>query len=233
MAKGDHIYVRHTHLGVPFQHHGIDMGDGTVIHLAPTDGPRVALRDSSAKFKVRRVSLEDFQGDHELHQVAHSDALDPEQVVINAEHHLGQTGYHLFESNCEHFATLCATGRWESRQIEMSQAAVTALTSMGTKTLWALSSKLGSRVALRSAIKVHPAAILADGVEIATLAASCRGGASAETAQRYAKWSGTLAAAGIGGVIGGPAGAAVGLAAHSSSTAIADRLCRTVRRLLS
>ena len=34
MAKGDQIYVMRELLGIPsiYEHHGIDCGDGTVIH---------------------------------------------------------------------------------------------------------------------------------------------------------------------------------------------------------
>jgi hypothetical protein len=46
MSRGEHIYVDGWCAGIPFQHHGIDMGDGTVVHLAPEAGARVTLRAS-------------------------------------------------------------------------------------------------------------------------------------------------------------------------------------------
>ena len=60
MSRGEHIYILSSVGGVPFQHHGIDMGDGTVIHLAPEQGVQVTLRDESGEFRVRRDTLEDF-----------------------------------------------------------------------------------------------------------------------------------------------------------------------------
>ncbi len=232
VALGDHIYVVNSIGGIPFQHHGIDMGDGTVVHLAPQSGARIALRDTSDEFAVRRDSMEEFCRGASPERVEHIDALSPHEVVANAERRLGETGYDLLEGNCEHFATWCATGHSESHQIEMGQATVSAVASMATKAVWSVSNKVGSRLAVRGAMRVHPATLLADGVEMATLAVSCRQGLSAGRARRLARWSGTAAAAGIGGIVGGPAGAVLSVAAHSSSSALADRLCSRVRELV-
>lgn len=233
MAKGDHLTIASTLAGIPFQHHGIDMGDGTVVHLAPENGPRVTLRDESGEFAVRRDSMEEFCRGQIPEVIRHTDRRDPNEVVAAAESMLGKTGYSLLDGNCEHFATLCATGRHESHQIEMSEATVAAVTSMATKAVWSLSSRVAGRFALRSAMRVHPAAMLADGVEVAALTIGCRTGMSAEKSRRLAKISGTVAAAGIGGVLGGPGGAAICVAAHSSSSAIGDRICKTVRMYLA
>lgn len=233
MARGEHIYVTSNAGNIPFQHHGIDMGDGSVIHLAPLSGARVTLRDESEEFAVRRESYDVFCRGEVPQVVEHMDAREPELIAKAAEMAIGQTGYSLLDGNCEHFATLCATGRSESHQIEMGEATVSAITSMATKALWSVSSKVGGRIAMKGAVRVHPATLLADGVEIATLAAGCRSGLSAKRSRRLAKVSGTVAAAGIGGIVGGPAGAAVCVAAHTSSGAVADQLCKTVRKWLS
>lgn len=233
MARGDHIYVRSLLGAIPFQHHGIDMGDGTVIHLAAASGGRVALRDVSDTFSVRRDCWEEFCQGRVPQVVEHADAREPEDVAVQAENWLGKTGYNLLHGNCEHFATFCATGRCESHQIEMSEATVSAMASLATKAFWLTTGKIGGRLALRGATKVHPAAMLADGVEMVTLAVGCGRGLSANDSRRLAKVSGTLAAAGIGVIFGGPAGAAVCVAAHSGSGVVADRICKSVRDLLS
>ena len=204
------------------------MGDGTVIHLAPTTGARVAIQDETDNFQVRRNSLEEFCGDEEVFIVEHADALLPEEIVQNAESKLGETGYSLLDHNCEHFATWCATGVAESHQIEMSEAVASAVASMATKAFWTVSRRL----ALRSALKVHPATMLADGVELVTLTASCHAGLPAKNSKRLAKVSGTVAAAGIGTIIGGPVGAATCVAIHTGSGAVADQFCQAVRRFL-
>ncbi len=233
MAKGDHIYVFSVTGGIPYQHHGIDMGDGTVIHLAPAKGTRLTLRDDRREFTIRRDPLENFCGGTNPTVVSHQDARDAEEVTSTAKAYLGKTGYSLLEGNCEHFATLCATGRSESHQIEMAEATVSALASMAVKAIGSVSKRIGAKLAVSSAMKVHPAAMLADGVEVAALAASCHGGLSSGRARRIARVSGSLAAAGIGGLLGGPAGAAACLATHTSSTAVADRVCKMVRQALS
>ncbi len=243
MSKGDHIFVNANAAGIPYQHHGIDMGDGTVIHLAPADGVRFTLRDSSDRFMVRRDLLADFCRGSNPITVAHRGERSPEEIALAAESQLGQCGYSLLDGNCEHFARLCACGRSESHQIEMGQATVSALASMSTKAFWSLSSRVASsrvassqifsRIAFRGAAKVHPASLLADGIEIATLAISCQRGMDTEQAKRVSRLSGSVAAVGIGAVLGGPAGAVLSLAAHQSSTAIADRLCNVARRMLA
>ncbi len=233
MAKGDHIYVNCNSIGIPYQHHGIDVGDGTVIHLAPADGSRIVFSDKSDRFSVRRDSIESFCRGVQPITVVHDKTRTADEVVAVAEAHVGRCGYSLLDGNCEHFARLCACGRSESLQIELGQATVCAVASMTTKAFWAVSARLSSSLAMRGVMKVHPASLLADGVEIAALAIGCRQGLSAQRAQRVARLTGSVAAVGIGALVGGPAGAALSLAAHSSSTAIADSVCQAVRKKLA
>lgn len=233
MARGDHVYVRCQANGIPFQHHGIDMGDGTVIHLAPESGARIALRDNSEAFSVRRDPMSVFSNGEPVHVVELTGERTKAETAAAAEAQLGRTGYSLLDDNCEHFARFCATGKSESHQIEMSAATVSTVASMATKAVWSISSKVGGKLALRSATKVHPAAMLADGVEMATLAIGCKQGLEAGKAKKVAKVTGTVAAAGIGGIIAGPAGAVACVAAHSASGVVADSICDGIRRVLS
>ena len=232
MARGDHLYVEDTLGGIPFQHHGIDMGDGTVIHLAPADGARVTLRDTSERFCVHRVTKEQFATGRDVRIRFYRQPRSSDQIAAHAESMLGRSGYSLLEGNCEHFATLCVTGKPSSHQIEMSHATVASLASAATKTFWAISSRLGAQTAVRSAAKIHPAAMLADGVEVLALTIGCRRGLEVDEAKRVAKISGNLAAASIGAVVGGPVGAAMGLAAHAGSRAVAEKVCLALRRTL-
>ncbi len=107
MAKGDHIQV--GRLG--YSHHGVDCGDGTVIHFSGDDGEK-------KRPYVRRTSLDEFaQGAH-VH-VAHH-AKDPKASVARAEQYLDADNYSLIFHNCEHFARWCATGRHKSRQVRIA-----------------------------------------------------------------------------------------------------------------
>ncbi|MEM9150140.1 MAG: lecithin retinol acyltransferase family protein, partial [Cyanobacteria bacterium P01_F01_bin.3] len=42
MARGDQVYVYRDVIGVPYEHHGIDCGDGSVIHYSKRDKAEVS-----------------------------------------------------------------------------------------------------------------------------------------------------------------------------------------------
>ena len=108
MARGDHIKARRA--GGLYTHHGIDMGDGTVVHFS---GDPLHTRDAS----VCRVSMEDFlQGDPPIVVEHNETVLHPDQTVRLAESMIGGRHYHPITNNCEHFTTYCKTGRKDSAQ---------------------------------------------------------------------------------------------------------------------
>ena len=105
MARGDHIYARR---GRRYSHHGIDCGDGSVIHyVGPRGTPRV----------VSRTPYDEFAAGCEVHVRPYTSRLDAEAAIGNAESRLGSHGYHLVRNNCEHFAAWCCTGRAASAQV--------------------------------------------------------------------------------------------------------------------
>ena len=145
MARGDHIYVNRFN-GV-YNHHGIDCGDGSVIHYS---SPR--WRD---RRQIERTSLELFARDGEVQVRDYADfrqtleeatlldqALEEagkrfarlldrlrgisaeeldfsaDAVVSRAESRLGERRFDLVYNNCEHFAAWCKTGLSSSRQID-------------------------------------------------------------------------------------------------------------------
>lgn len=235
--RGDHIYISSRVSGIPYEHHGIDMGDETVIHLSPESGARLTLRDTTDRFTVRRDTMDVFSRGKTVCTRKHTDCVPAEQVAENAEKMLGQTGYHLLDGNCEHFAHHCCTGRLESRQVEMGHSVVVSAASLATKAFWSISSRIGSRAAstatVKTAAKANPLLLLADGVEIATLAVGCAGGMSPTNNRRVARVTGTLTAASIGAIVGGPVGAIASVAVHNGSTALAEQVCKQIRKLCS
>ena len=235
--RGDHIYIASTVSGLPYEHHGIDMGDGTVIHLAPVDGARITLRDTTDRFTVRRDTMEVFSRGKTIFTRKHTDCVASDEVAENAEKMLGKTGYHLLDGNCEHFAHHCCTGRLESRQVDMGHNVVVSAASFATKAFWSITSRIASRGAsaatVKAATKGNPLLLLADGVELATLAVGCAGGMSASNNRRVARVTGTLTAASIGAIVGGPVGAIASVAVHNGSTAIAEQVCKQLRKLCS
>ena len=111
MAAGDHIRVKRMH-GL-YYHHGIDVGNGTVIHFSgePLNGTLA---------KVCQVSEEEFlKGEIKeiIHYLEDSDVLPAEESLCLAREQLDNQGYHVLFNNCEHFASYCKTRKRKSRQV--------------------------------------------------------------------------------------------------------------------
>jgi hypothetical protein len=120
MSRGDHVYVRRRR---HYTHHGIDCGDGTVIHYA---GDRGTLR------RVERTPWESFADGSKVHIRRHRQRLPVEVIVRNAESRLGDGGYHLVTNNCEHFAAWSSTGSAVSSQVrKWAMAAPGAAVTVG------------------------------------------------------------------------------------------------------
>ena len=114
MARGDHIRVRR--LRGLYWHHGIDVGDGTVVHYS---GEPLHPRKAS----ISQVSLDDFLDGGVMEVVEYVHDLRPaEEVVAYALSRLGERRYGVWWNNCEHFATHCKTGRREIRQVRRAAA---------------------------------------------------------------------------------------------------------------
>ena len=113
MARGDHIRAKRA----GYWHHGIDCGDGTVIHYT---GTPFRLREAV----VERCTLEEFLQGRKPEVVIHPEPLDAETIITRAERRLGERQYHLFRRNCEHFACWCATDEECSHQVTRAVKAV-------------------------------------------------------------------------------------------------------------
>ena len=103
MATADHLQVPRRH-GL-FNHHGIDLGDGTVAHYL--EG-REILRSPISEFSQGEV----------LSVMDHADASPAAVTLRRAMSRLGEQNYNLLFNNCEHFATWCKTGRHRSEQVD-------------------------------------------------------------------------------------------------------------------
>ncbi len=122
MARGDQIYVYRPWLGwgSAYEHHGIDCGDGTVIHYSKREGttdtapPDLRLWQTAT---VRRVPLAEFSHGKPVYVKRYPTRFIGEEVVRRAESRLGEQRYNLLFENCEHFATWCATGVSDSEQV--------------------------------------------------------------------------------------------------------------------
>jgi Lecithin retinol acyltransferase len=106
MGRADQIYVMREMLGIPYQHHGIDCGDGTVIHYRKVGEAEIA-----------RTSWDAFARGKPVHLYPQSVAFIADVVIERAQSRLGERQYDLFFNNCEHFATWCKTGRDDCQQL--------------------------------------------------------------------------------------------------------------------
>jgi hypothetical protein len=109
MARGDQIFVMRPFLGLDalYEHHGIDCGDGTVIHY----------RKLGEESKISRTSYAAFAAGLPIYIKWQPVSFIPDVVIQRAESRLGEEQYNLLSNNCEHFANWCKTGRNESNQL--------------------------------------------------------------------------------------------------------------------
>lgn len=105
MPAADHLQVPRQH-GL-FNHHGIDLGDGTVAHYL--EGR-----------EILRSSVEAFSRGQPLSVVEYPEGSCSASGVTlrRAMGRLGEQNYNLLFNNCEHFAHWCKTGRHRSSQVE-------------------------------------------------------------------------------------------------------------------
>ncbi len=106
MKIGDHIYFNYG----GYSHHGIDCGDGTVIHYTKNQG------------NISRVSWDLFASGKIVFVREYGNCDLPDVVIQRAESRLGENIYDLFGNNCEHFATWCKTGIHASEQVKNAGA---------------------------------------------------------------------------------------------------------------
>ncbi|MBW4657872.1 MAG: lecithin retinol acyltransferase family protein [Drouetiella hepatica Uher 2000/2452] len=109
MARGDQIYVMRPLAGMDsvYEHHGIDCGDGTVIHYYKGSGEPI----------ISRTTMETFAMGSPVYPYKTSVSFIPDLVMERAESRLGERQYNLVTNNCEHFANWCKTGRNVSQQL--------------------------------------------------------------------------------------------------------------------
>lgn len=142
MARADHVMV--SRLGGVFVHHGIDCGDGSVIHFTgetwatPRSVQRTSMKEFARGSSVQvRDYTEFFRRLGEPGQLprrmtirwrrelaglmgggaGESRAFDPDAVIARAESRLGRVDFDVVLNNCEHFATWCKTGLSDSEQV--------------------------------------------------------------------------------------------------------------------
>lgn len=126
MACGDHLFIQYP----TFQHHGIDLGDGTVIEYGGK---------GTGVMSVRRVWRDDFlaRGPSFVKHYPPGTSLHPSQTVQLARARLREQRYDLFNNNCEHLAHWCKTGHHWSPQAESLKGVLVVGAAVGLVALFA------------------------------------------------------------------------------------------------
>jgi hypothetical protein len=222
MAIGDRVEVERRIAGstVTYLHHGIDVGDGTVVHARPDD-----FRRPFAGGRVVRTSLAEFAAGVGVRTATEPPpTFPPEEIVARALGHVGRAGYCPVVDNCEHFATWCATGRRASRQVDIVVARVAAAAA---RTIAAVSARAAAgvaelgvaRVALDSSLgfglrAVVPAVIAGEATALVAEWRAYKAGRSEEECRRAGDAAGMATTAAVGAVwsaaAAGPAAAIAG-----------------------
>lgn len=236
MSEPKHVFVWQTFRGVPFQHHGVDMGDGTIVHFCNGEGGVAGPGGKWERFRICRTPMNQFspQGHAFVRTVRHSKPLEAEQIRRRAAKMVGRGGYDLMGHNCEHFASWCVAGRFRSRQVGV---AAERFASMGTKASVGIVGRIGlkslvrgSQVAMSARKVATPWLLAADGVQWATEALGHHVGlVDPERRAMVGRAAGGVTAAAIG-LAGGPVGMLVATGVWAAGETVAVGVERASRR---
>lgn len=219
MAKGDHLTI---HFGT-YSHHGIDLGDDRVIHYG------TGLHDKR-NAKIEITSREQFSQGQEIAVINSESCFSADEIVERAESRLGENNYDVFENNCEHFVNWCRTGVANSSQVNLvdsvcrrGSAVVARLTLPRFANRFGL-KKVAGKLAGRFSL---PASLAGDAAQLSAEVVSIRRGKNQQEIRDIGRRSGALASGGVGYMLGGPAGAAVGFSSWLFGEIVGNGLSTT------
>lgn len=107
-ALGAHLVAERN----GYQHHGIYVGNGHVIHYA-------GFSRGQRRGPVERISITDFASGFSVTVDREANPrYDGAEVARRALSRLGERDYRLLTNNCEHFCSWCLFGEGRSRQVE-------------------------------------------------------------------------------------------------------------------
>lgn len=126
MARGDHLFYYRS--GSTYSHHGIDVGDGSVIHYESSTWMKLVGRWSPEHVpRVCQTSGDEFSAGNAVHIRMYINGDTQAEVLSRAQSRIGETAYDLFHNNCEHFAVWCKTGVAHSTQVDAFEQATRAM----------------------------------------------------------------------------------------------------------
>jgi hypothetical protein len=112
---GSILFVDNFFAGYPaYQHYGVYIGNGNVIHFASLEGQDVSPENGI----IHETNLEKFLNGRALQiDTSVKNNFSDNEIIQRARSRLGDKGYNLFTNNCEHFARWCVTGEHISYQV--------------------------------------------------------------------------------------------------------------------
>ncbi len=210
LARGDHFFVWRRQFGLGrFQHHGIDLGDGSTVHFTDGGVGVAGPIGNAAEFEIKRTGLDVVtrSGRDRVHLVQHTTRFEPDEIAGRALGRVGTRNYDFLFHNCEHFAAWCVHDRHESRQVAV---AFDRASSIGIKALAATSVHVVSRVGARGLLRgVSPWTLVADAAQWATEAGGHHVGLRDPQRRKHVSRAVGVTTAMSVGAIGGPVGIAV------------------------
>ncbi len=209
MARGDLVSILCYWGVIPYRHFGIDIGDGTVVHLA--------TRPDSSAMEVQRVSREAFAAGKPVRVESVPSSNEPEEVVRRAIAAIGETGYHVALGNCEHFARSCKSGEFVSHQSDRFLRGVLRAGLAGALSCSSRAASLAVHAGISRTILTKTAGASSLFGEVArqvAYAASRRASVEHRSADGIGMAAGTMAAAIAGTVVSGPVGGATSAALY-------------------
>jgi hypothetical protein len=116
LSIGSILFVDNYFAGLnTYQHYGVYIGDGKVIHFAPLEGQEISARNGV----IHETALDKFLDGRALQVEINVEKKYSDNVIIQrARSRLGEKGYDLIANNCEHFARWCVTGENVSYQVK-------------------------------------------------------------------------------------------------------------------
>lgn len=120
MSRGDHIRVSRP----GYFHHGIDCGDGYVIHYTGEIGQK-------SNASICKEPLQNFANGVQVETMKYDSCRAADDVIQRANSRIGEENYSLFFNNCEHFARWCKTGEAQSEQVRTGVSAVAGASGTG------------------------------------------------------------------------------------------------------
>jgi hypothetical protein len=112
---GNVLYVDNYFAGFnTYQHYGVYIGNGKVIHVAPLEGQEISMENGV----IHETTVERFLNGRALKIDTNIEKnFSDNEIVQRARSRLGEKGYDLLTNNCEHLARWCVTGENISYQV--------------------------------------------------------------------------------------------------------------------